>query len=268
MASKHLKRTPIREQDRPLRLPGESLQDRIHERKLDFMGDVGMLLAMGTAAFISAWTWIFKLPIYSMTIVATLAFLGMCLYYLPKIRKAKKEMDAMRLGLQGERVVADILDEIKVGGGYVLHDLVGGDFNIDHVLLTRQGVFVIETKTWSKYVGKDQKIYYDGETVKVESFSPPKNPTLQAKANAKWIGDLLKASTGKSYPVRPVVVFPGWYVNLVEGSKKAEVWVLSPKMLSGFIKAEDKRLEANEVSLALQHLKTFSRTKQKTEIQK
>jgi hypothetical protein len=39
----------------------------------------------------------------------------------------------------------------------------------------------------------------------------------QAKSQAYWIREVLQESTGKSFPVKPVVVFPGWYVERAKG---------------------------------------------------
>ena len=91
-----------------------------------------------------------------------LAFIGVCLYSVPKMRRALKEAQTLKLGRDGERHVAEILDDLKADKVKVLHDLVAGDFNVDHVLIAPQGVFAVETKTYSKREG-NPKISYDAK---------------------------------------------------------------------------------------------------------
>ena len=69
----------------------------------------------------------------------------------------------------------------------------------------------------------------DGENITVGSFNPEGDPITQAKAQASWLPTLLKDMTGKDYPVRPVVVYPGWFVSRTNKDKGKDVWVLEPK---------------------------------------
>ena len=68
----------------------------------------------------------------------------------------------------------------------------------------------------------------------------------------------LKESTGQDFPVRPVVVYPGWYVQRTV--KSSQVWVLEPKQLEGFIKHEPVTLEKADVQLASSRLKSYLRS--------
>lgn len=66
-----------------------------------------------------------------------------------KIRTLAMETRNVRLGLFGERAVADELDKL-VGSGYrIFHDVpclgATGPFNLDHVVVGKGGVAVIET---------------------------------------------------------------------------------------------------------------------------
>jgi hypothetical protein len=59
-------------------------------------------------------------------------------------------MANLRLGLEGERTVGHALEELRVYGYQVFHDIPGNKFNIDHVIAGPAGIFTIETKTRSK----------------------------------------------------------------------------------------------------------------------
>ena len=54
---------------------------------------------------------------------------------------------------------------------------------------------------------------FDGQTLTVASFEPDRNPVIQAKAQASWVARILKESTGKKFLVRPVILFPGWFIE-------------------------------------------------------
>ena len=58
--------------------------------------------------------------------------------------------------------------------------------------------------------------------------------------------------------MRPVIVFPGWFIEQAEGSKR-EVWVLNPKALPDFIGHEPRKLSDEDVRLASFHLSRFIR---------
>src|SRR5689334_11974907 len=107
-----------------------------------------------------------------------------------------------------------MLEQLRAAGYRVFHDVKGGEnFNIDHVLVGPGGVFAVETKTRSKPEGRDAKVVYDGECVRVDGMEPDRDPVEQARANADRVRDLLREMTGNWIRVRPVVVYPGWWVN-------------------------------------------------------
>jgi hypothetical protein len=134
---------------------------------------------------------------------------------------------------------------------------VGDGFNLDHVVLSSQGVFVVETKTLTKPAKGSPTVSFDRETVLINGFEPKRNPVTQAQANARWLGEMLRASTGKEFPVRPVVLFPGWFVEPLP--KGSSVWVLNPQALPSFIQHESTRINESDLHLAAFHLARYIR---------
>jgi hypothetical protein len=76
------------------------------------------------------------------------------------------------------------------------------------------------------------------------------------------VKQLLNESTGKVFSVRPVVVFPGWYIETTSGSLR-EVWVLEPKALPAFLGNAAKLLSSEDVNLAAYHLSRYVREQEK-----
>ena len=91
-------------------------------------------------------------------------------------------------------------------------------------------------------------------------MEPLKDVLEQARGNARWLKGLIKESTGRDFPVKGVVVFPGWWVELTKDAKRGEVWVLEPKMLTGFVRHEPVKLADSDVKLANFHLQRFIRS--------
>jgi len=128
------------------------------------------------------------------------------------------------------------------------------------VFLIYQGIYVIETKTHSKPKGRDAKVVFDGKKLSVGGWTPSRDPIKQVQANTAWVRDLLKESTGKSFPVKSVVLFPGWYVGTVGTHAHDRVWVLNPKALQTFIGNVNTALSLEDVKMATRHLSRYIRS--------
>jgi hypothetical protein len=163
-----------------------------------------------------------------------------------------------RLALRGERAVAETLDQLKRHGYRIIHDLVELDFNIDHIVIGPTGVYTVETKTRSKYEHRrDVHVTYDGQHVCVDGHAPDRDPVEQAQAQASHVRKLLEQITGKRFFVRPVVVFPGWYVE--KQPEGAPVWVLNDEALLKFVLNDKRTFDKQTVAQVADALETHAR---------
>lgn len=117
----------------------------------------------------------------------------------------------------------------------------------------------METKTWSKPDRGAPTISFDGEQLLAAGMTPDRSPITQAKAQASWLRSLLSDSTGRSFNVLPIVLFPGWFIEPSRDSLR-DIWVLEPKALPSFLGQEPQRLDASESKLAAFHLSRFIRS--------
>lgn len=245
------KRSPLKQ--KPLRLPGESLaeeRDRVLNDQVVPIAIAAILAAVYTG--LEWWRWFTKAPPQpGLVSVAAVCIIVFCFFRGVKIRS---RLHDLKLGLQGEKVVGQFLDANRQAGWYVFHDVPGDGFNVDHVLVTPQGVFTIETKTYSKPAKGETIVKYDGEKVFVNGLEPGRDPIVQARASRDWIGSLLLKMTAIQYPVRGVVVFPGWYIESPKGGKRPDIWVLNEKALLKFIENEPVVIKAEDVALASDRL--------------
>jgi hypothetical protein len=88
----------------------------------------------------------------------------------------------------------------------------------------------------------------------VNGYEPDRDIIGQAAARREQLRNILEESTGKRFPVRGVIVFPGWYVDTSGRAGQYEVWVLNPKVLPKFIENQQQTLTTEDVKLASYHL--------------
>lgn len=245
-----------------MRQAGQSTREKIDQFFEDeIMPYILAVIATLLMAFFEWWRVIFKLP--PQPVVMTILFVIALLFLVRKVRKSKPFVRQMRLGADGESAVGQFLEEtLRPMGFQVIHDILGKDFNVDHFLVGPAGLYCIETKTHSKPERGECRITYDGETVSVNGFKPDRDPVVQAKAEAKWVSDLIAKSTGKKFFVQPVVIYPGWFVN--KTCQNPDVWVLNEKALPKFMmNARNVPLSSEDVSLITMHLKLYVNSKNK-----
>lgn len=239
-------RSPLKEQ--PLRVAGQSADDEIRRLTLDEGLTFLAWFTLASVLVITEWArWFLKTPPmpWLMTAVAALIIS----YSVFRLARFRKRLEALQLGRDGERAVAESLDELKAAGAIVFHDIRAPSFNIDHIVLSRHGVFVVETKTLSK--SPRAEATYDGKILLVDGRTPQRDPIAQVEACADWVRNTLEAMTGKRHPTRPVVVLPGWFVRLGKDAHRHRTWVLNPKMLPGFVKREPVSMPEEDVRLAV-----------------
>lgn len=164
------------------------------------------------------------------------------------------------LGRDGERAVGEYLERLRGKGYAVFHDIVGEGFNIDHVVFAPSGIYTIETKTRSKPTKGTAKVIYDGKRILVDGFELERDPLIQSKSQAEWLRGILHQSTGKMFPVQPVILFPGWYIESKGSQSTASVWVLNPKALPSFIESSGPKVSESDLHMASFHLSRYVRS--------
>lgn len=250
-------RSPLKK--RPLRNPGESLQDQIYELAYEKL--MLWLLVAFFAVFMAALEWwraYFPVPPnpWASTIVALL-IVPLSLW---KARKVHAELNPLKLGRDGEKAVGQALESLRPKGLHVLHDIPCDRGNIDHAIIAPSGIYAVETKTYSKPVGRDAKIRFDGTKLEIDGFDHSEI-LAQVKAQRDDLRRILRDLTNKEYPVRGVLVFPGWYVDPVGDWRKSGLWVFPPDRLPAFLDHEPPTLTPSDVALATESLATYIRNK-------
>lgn len=249
------RRSPLRV--KLLRIPGESIQAEIERLWTDELFLWVMVATFTGLLAVTEWIrWLTKSS-PSPWVYSALALIAIGYSFL-RLRRARERVRQLTLGLRGERAVAEILDSLREKGAKVFHDVPGEGFNVDHVVVSDRGIYAIETKTLTKGPGASVSFDPEGQIL-VDGRRLDRDPVTQAKAAARWLASMLKASTGKTFSVRPVVLFPGWWIESMKSSHAPDIWVLEPKALPTFIENDPVRILEPDLSLAKFHLDLYVR---------
>ncbi len=159
--------------------------------------------------------------------------------FIVRLGRIRRKSRQLRQGLDGERYVAQIIERDLLPAGYrVLHDLPiergRRKFNIDHLLIGPNGVFCVETKTWSKPFRGETVATYDGSRILLNGIERYGNAIRQARALAKIAEEQILKEVGTSVKVTPFVVCVGWYVRKLYAGTP-DVLVVNEEALAAFV---------------------------------
>ena len=221
-----------------LRVPGHSLLKQIEDLNLDIDCYVTTVAAMPLllyASYLSTRYFGVAKEGAQTGIIYGLVWLAYTLYCGKKLQRLLKERHDYRIGLDCEMAVGQELNNLMSEGYRVYHDVPAEGFNIDHVVVGRNGVFAVETKGRSKPErgrgSSDATVVYDGRTLRFPDWIGTTHLD-QARRQAEWLSQWLTEVVGKLIPVQPVLVIPGWYVERV---RRGDVLVLNGKKDYRFI---------------------------------
>ena len=260
-------RHPLNKDIKLLRQPGEGLRTQLELIDEQMTEEIlkGILVpALVFSLPILVLNWL-KIADHQLVTVMVLVITG-CLvslgYRIWKLVRLITKRKDYRLGLAGERAVADALDPLKAKGYRVFHDIpVQGaekTFNLDHVVVGPTGLFCIETKARRKYAakngGEDHKVGFDGKALLWPNGRDEKS-VFQAKKNSDWLGKWLLRQLGRSVPVSTFLAIPGWYT---EETLRENVRVLSQNRLAHHIQ-QGQPLDAVSVDLIARQLDSLCR---------
>lgn len=243
-------------QTKNIRQAGETLQDALLDEALNgVMLPLSFLVIMVIFAGLEWWRHLTGIPPApkTMTVIAAMV----AVWAILRARQAFARAQLIKQGRDGERWVALILENLRPLNFRVYHDIPLGDANIDHVLIGPRGVYTIETKTLSKPSRGECRISVKDDAVLANGDPLKRNPLVQAKAQANWLGNYFR-ETGFKVQVQPVVVFPGWFVEPFDHAS-AGVWVLEPKALGSFLDRTAPKIEEAEARALAKVLANYVR---------
>lgn len=185
-----------------LRFPAQALDDKIDDINYKFTS----ILIVVTTIFS-----IFSILISGWFLLLNLVFIFFwSSWYIKEVRSYK-------LGRDGEKAMAQYLHMIAREGKniYIYHDIVRENrYNIDHIVLSKQGIFIIDTKTYSKQKKAKNKISSYGKNLYRNNYKIDGDLIYQIKGQAKWLNEQIEKELNKTYEIRCTIAFIGWYVDI------------------------------------------------------
>ncbi len=131
--------------------------------------------------------------------------LGMSLLESKIGEKIKEKRRAVR-GARGEERLEEILDELDENH-MALHDVASAYGNIDHIVISESGVFLIETKAHGGRVSVS-----NGQLL-VNGRSAEKDFIAQTLRNSYWLKERILKTTGVEPWINPIIVFTNAFVE-------------------------------------------------------
>lgn len=245
-----------------LRSPGHTLREQVDEALLDVSFDL-LTLATMPLAFLAIYllqerssprlghgVWIYT--------VGTVLLLGWLIF---KLWRRSERLDTLRAGYDAELATGQLLDQLMRQGAVVFHDVPGDKFNVDHVVVSAQGLFAVETKGYTKrntHHGREAAtVVFDGERLRFPHWTTAE-PVEQAQRQAKWLGRWVGSAVGEPVEAVPVIALPGWFV---QRTGRGAVRVFSGGELSGLLKGgRSQRLSSEMVQRVVHQLDQRCRT--------
>lgn len=169
--------------------------------------------------------------------IALVAAIGLPWFFVSWRRLVNRveKIRTLRLGYECELAVGQELDLLMMNGWQVFHDLPADGFNIDHIVIGPGGVFAVETKGRSKSFTREdgKKNFRVSYKAGVLHFPMGKDAQIveQAERQAKWLSNWLSSATGDPVRAQPLVILPGWYVELQD---QPEIPVIASGYIPGF----------------------------------
>ena len=156
-----------------------------------------------------------------------------------------RDVDRWRRGAEGEQLTAARLDELPPRRWAVWHDLrvPGSRANIDHLVVGRTGVWVIDTKTTRSPVRAGWRSVRMGER-RLQTDST----RWEAEVVAERLTARLDGRVRRPVPVRPIVALHGRGLRW-RGGRAGGVRVVPAEELLRAVRRGRRRLTRAEVSL-------------------
>ncbi|MBR3070388.1 nuclease-related domain-containing protein [Fibrobacter sp.] len=226
------------------RVQGESLQRKIDADYEQYFCIWGFFLAFFV---LTVYIWLFYFGVWNITLGLAITFsvftFGVLVYGIRKSLKLIRHMRNCYKGMEGERLVGEMLNKLSCDSIRVFHDVCGDCFNVDHLIISTRGIFTIETKHYDrkkgyKFLYQDGKLLFNGRVCK----------TLlnQMDGEANFISEKLESLCGRNYPVQKVAIIVGAYIEN-PARDFSRYWILNESGFPKFFSNAKESLSIDEV---------------------
>lgn len=250
------------------RIQGEGLQEKI--RDIEFNVYETMIIP-AFFVMLTILLWLFCLDLKwikfntATAIIYTIVTLFFIIRAFRKVKALRKSLNNYRKGLEGERLVGEVLNKLSNDNTFIFHDIPGDRFNVDHIIVSTRGVFVIETKHFDR--SKCHEFIFDGNMIyrQMKDGARYLCPKLlpQMDGEAKFIQNEIENRTEMKIPIIKVAVLIGCFIHTPaendsnQNMKKyfSKYWIVNEKLLSSMFLEEKEIYDDSVVKLIASHIK-------------
>ena len=240
------------------RVQGESLQEKIRDNEFKVMEQVMLpaiyvvLAVLAWLIYITSFQMNFPAAVFMSVIAVVLIIRG---YF--KVKKTRWVLKRYRKGLEGERLVGETLNRLSNESTFVFHDIPGNRFNVDHIIVSTRGIFVIETKHFNREICS--KFFYDGlmiyRVMKDGRKFPCPKLLPQIDGEARFIEQEIEHRTDMKLPIIKVAILIGSYIDGTENFK--DYWLLNESSFVTAFCQQKECLDDSVVKLVATHIRTM-----------
>ena len=244
-----------------LRGPGQTLLDESEDMSIDLFSY--LLLTPFASLLLYAYYLTTSQTILTL-IIFVIASASFILFFAYKIIKLSHRREKLRLGYDAELAIGQELNLLMRKGFFVFHDVnlknTISEFNIDHIVVGKSGVFAVETKGRSKPINSDGKhafkVNFDGKSLVFPQWKETE-PVIQAKRQSTALQKWLSSATGEAVTVKAVLALPGWFITT---TKKTDVAVINGKNPENYFNViRQPELSAKQIKQIAHQLESLCR---------
>ena len=223
-----------------LRGPGHSERERLDEEQVRVARDL-FLLCLVPLLFLLAYRLFPRASDFHRPWAESLVGLAFGAWMTWRVLRGLARIDRGRAAFDAQRTVGQELDQLMRGGAAVFHDFPADGFNIDHVVVSTQGVFAVTTRAVEPHRrGRGRAgatVRFDGHVLAFPKRSTSE-PLEQAQRHAQWLSVWATGSVGGMVCVTPVLALPGWFVDR---TGRSPVMVYSGRALGSLLNTPSKQ---------------------------
>jgi len=244
-----------------LRPAGYTLQQQIHDQQVELFGNMLfiplLILMLAFMTLLQSYLGDKRVTLTQLVMVGSL-ILGVVGYYFDRVYKTVKRLRYLKLGYACELAVGQELEQLvrpRNDPYRIYHDIPFDGFNIDHLIVSPNGVFVVETKGRSKPIhegSKQFKVRLENNALHFPNHVETE-PLDQVRRNVAPVHKWLASATGSEVPVAGILVLPGWFIERKQASRHpyvlnaAELPGTLPKLQAGYIELPQIQTIAHQV---------------------
>lgn len=149
---------------------------------------------------------------------------------------------AARFESRAHAAVGAALDRLSLHGGQVFHDLLLGGERLDHVVVGKRGLFVVQVAARAPR-RSDGAARLHNRHLEFQDGARDVEPVLRAERGARALVAFAARILGHKPAVRAVIAAPGWKVMPVKGGELLLVNEKSAVMLTGWTRPADHLMD-------------------------